>query len=118
KHSAALHGLLQTYETFSPDSDLLITRSFGSEERADMQKRVITEVEAILRQAIYVRIDPEEVELILTKETHYGLDLHVDFTAFEECLVYYRGASNKRDQRRSLRKFMRKEEFDVPIFQR
>ena len=118
KHSAALHGLLQTYETFSPDSDLLITRSFGSEERADMQKRVITEVEAILRQANYVRIDPEEVELILTKETHYGLDLHVDFTAFEECLVYYRGASNKRDQRRSLRKFMRKEEFDVPIFQR
>ncbi|MBN8911290.1 MAG: DUF3754 domain-containing protein, partial [Rhizobiales bacterium] len=33
-------------------------------------------------------------------------------------LVYYRGASSRRDQRRSLRKFLRKEEFDVPIFQR
>ena len=118
QHSAALHGLLQTYETFSPDTDLLITLSFAETERSDMQKRVVSDVEAILRQANYVRIDPEEVEVILTKETHYGLDLHVDFSAFEECLVYYRGASNKRDQRRSLRKFLRKEEFDVPIFQR
>jgi hypothetical protein len=56
--------------------------------------------------------------MILTKESHYGLDLYVDFTAFEECLIYYRGASTRRDQRRVLRKFMRKEEFDVPIFQR
>lgn len=118
QHSAALHGLLQTYETFSPDSDLLITRSFDGAERAEMQRRVVRDVEAILRQANYVPIDPSEVELILSKETHYGLDLDVDFSAFEECLVYYRGASNKRDQRRSLRKFMRKEEFDIPIFQR
>jgi hypothetical protein len=44
--------------------------------------------------------------------------LHVDFGAFEECLVYYRGASMRRDERRSLKKFLRKEEFDVPIFQR
>ena len=33
-------------------------------------------------------------------------------------MIYYRGASNRRDQRRRWRKFMRKEEFDVPIFQR
>ncbi|HRN85067.1 MAG TPA: TMEM143 family protein [Hyphomicrobium sp.] len=118
QHGAALHSLLQGYETFSPDSDLLITRSFARNEREGLQKRVVADVEAILRQANYVRIDPAEVALILTKETHYGLDLDVDFTAFEECLVYYRGASNRRDQRRSLRKFMRKEEFDVPIFQR
>ncbi|AHB49613.1 hypothetical protein W911_16310 [Hyphomicrobium nitrativorans NL23] len=118
QHSTALHSLLQSYETFSPDSDLLITRSFAPGEREGLQKRVVTDVEAILRQANYVRIDPAEVELILTKETHYGLDLDVDFTAFEECLVYYRGASNRRDQRRTFRKFMRKEEFDVPIFQR
>lgn len=118
QHSAALYSLLQSYETFSPDSDLLITRSFAPGEREELQKRIVTDVETILRQANYQRIDPAEVELILTKETHYGLDLEVDFTAFEECLVYYRGASNRRDQRRSLRKFMRKEEFDVPIFQR
>jgi hypothetical protein len=118
QHGVGLSNLMQAYETFSPDSDLLITRAFTSEERARLQKRVVAEVEAILKQANYVRIDPSDVEMILTKESHYGLDLNVDFTAFEEILIYYRGASSRRDQRRSLSKFMRKEEFDVPIFQR
>jgi hypothetical protein len=118
QHSVGLANLLQAYEGFSPDSDLLITRAFTPEERAALQKRVVREVESILKQANYVRIDPSDVQMILTKESHYGLDLHVDFTAFEEILIYYRGATNRRDQRRSLRKFMRHEEFDVPIFQR
>jgi hypothetical protein len=118
QHTAQLQQLLQAYESFSPDTDLLITRSFTEAERAQMQKRVVRDIEGILKQANYVRIDPADVEVILTKESHYGLDLHVDFTAFEEILIYYRGASNRRDQRRSFKKFMRKEEFDVPIFQR
>jgi hypothetical protein len=117
-HNARLIELLQAYEPFSPDSDLLITRSFTKEEKRVLQSRVIRQVEGILTQANYRRIDPSDVEMILTRESHYGLDLQVDFTAFEECLIYYRGASSKRDQRRSYRKFYRKEEFDVPIFQR
>jgi hypothetical protein len=118
QYGASLIDLLQTYEPFSPDTDLLITREFSEDERKAMQRRVVDQMAQLLTQANYVRIDPSHVELILTKESHYGLDLHVDFTAFEECLIFYRGASTKRDQRRRLRKFYRKEEFDVPIFQR
>jgi len=118
QYNAELMQLLQAYEPFSPDSDLLVTRGYSAEERALLQKRVVEQVERILKQANYVRIPPTDVAVILTKESHYGLDLHVDFSAFEECLIYYRGASTRRDQRRLLRKFMRKEEFDVPIFQR
>ena len=42
RHSYAvkLLELEQTYEPFSPDSDLLKTRSFSPEERAIMQKRL------------------------------------------------------------------------------
>jgi hypothetical protein len=118
QYNADLMQLLQAYEPFSPDSDLLVTRGYSADERLILQKRVVEQVERILKQANYVRIDPSDVAMILTKESHYGLDLHVDFSAFEECLIYYRGASTRRDQRRVLRKFMRKEEFDVPIFQR
>jgi hypothetical protein len=118
QHNAALLELLQCYEPFSPDSDLLVTRTFTEEERGALQGRVVEQVKRILKQANYVRIDTSDVAMIMTKESHYGLDLLVDFTAFEECLIYYRGASTRRDQRRTLRKFMRKEEFDVPIFQR
>jgi len=117
-YGAKAMELEQTYEPFNPDTDLLLTRTFTDSERAVMQKRVVAQMTAILEQANYRRIDTDAVELIMTRETHYGLDLHVDFGAFEECLIYYRGASNQKNERRLLKKFFRKEEFDVPIFQR
>lgn len=118
RYGMKLLELEQVYEPFSPDSDLLMTRQFTPEELVDMQARVIEQMREILQQANYEEIDPDVITEIMTAETHYGLDLHVDFSVFEECLVFYRGASTRKDQRRTFRKFLRKEEFDVPIFQR
>ena len=59
------------------------------------------------------------MKLILTAESHYGLDLHVDMHAFDELMIYYRGATKRRFHRRDARKlYLFKEEYDVPIFQR
>lgn len=111
--------LERIYEPFSPDSDLLITRRYSDAERASLQRQVVDKVERLLVGANYTRIDASNVELILTKDSHYGLDLHVDLHAFDELLIYYRGARNSKATRRNLRRlFLRKEEFDVPIFQR
>ena len=118
QYGAQLLDLEQMYEPFSPDTDLLLTRTFSPEERAHMQARVVDGMRRILEQANYRRIDPSDVNVILTSESHYGLDLHVDLGAFDELLVYYRGASSRKDERRSLRRFMKKEEFDVSIYQR
>lgn len=118
QYNAELHELEETYEPFSPDSDLLMTRTFSPEERSVMQRRVIDGMIRILEQANYVRIDHNDVEVILTRESAYGLDLFVDLDAFEEVLLFYRGASTKRDHRRAWHKFYLKEEFDIPIFQR
>jgi len=118
QYAAQLHELEETYEPFSPDSDLLMTRAFAPEERAVMQDRIVAGMQKILTQANYVQIDPNDVEQILTRESAYGLDLHVDLGAFEELLIYYRGASTKRDMRRRWQKFYLREDFDIPIFQR
>jgi Protein of unknown function (DUF3754) len=118
QYNAQLHELEETYEPFSPDSDLLMTRTFTPDERAVMQKRVLEGMMRILEQANYVRIDPNDVEMILTRESAYGLDLFVDLEAFEEVLLYYRGATTKRNRRRRWHKFYLKEEFEIPIFQR
>jgi hypothetical protein len=118
QYNAELHELEETYEPFSPDSDLLMTRAFTPDERRVMRKRVVAGMARILQQANYTRIDPSEVELILTRDSAYGLDLFVDLAAFEEVLIFYRGATSKRDQRRRWQKFYLKEELDTPIFQR
>jgi hypothetical protein len=117
-YSAELHELEETYEPFSPDSDLLLTRSFTPDERRVMQARVVKGMTHILTQANYVQIDHHDVAQILTQDSAYGLDLHVDLDVFEEVLLFYRGASTKRDQRRRWQKFYTREQFDVPIFQR
>ena len=118
QYFALLLDLEQTYEAFSPDSDLLMTRTFSPEDRVALQHRVFEGVESLLQRANYERIDPTDVEMILTHDSHYGLDLNVDMKAFERIVIYYRGASNQKYERRNIRKFLRKEEFNVPIFQR
>lgn len=118
QYFAMLLELEQDYEAFSPDSDLLMTRSFSDDDREALQHRLFEGVESLLVRANYERIDPNDVEVILTRESHYGLDLFVDMKAFERIAIYYRGASNRKYEKRSLRKFLRKEEFDVPVFQR
>lgn len=118
QYNSELLELEQIYEPFSPDTDLLMTRQFTAGEKSALQRRLVAGVEALLQQANYERIDPDDIKLIMTRDSHYGLDLFVDMKAFDEIAIYYRGASNRREERRSYKKFMRKEEFDVPIFQR
>jgi hypothetical protein len=118
QYNAQLNELEETYEPFSPDSDLLMTRAFTPDERAVMQSRVIEGMTRILNQANYVRIDHNDVEQILTRESAYGLDLQVDLDVFEEVLLFYRGASSKRDARRRWQKLYLREQIDIPLFQR
>ncbi len=121
RHSYAvkLLDLEQTYEPFSPDSDLHKTRSFSAEERAIMQKRLVQQMADLLQQGNFTRVDPSNVHFILTKDSAYGLDLEVDLEAFEEIQIYYRGATTITERRRDVRKaYMRWREVKIPVFQR
>ncbi|MEQ1697475.1 MAG: DUF3754 domain-containing protein [Hyphomicrobiaceae bacterium] len=118
RYAMRLLGLIEAYEPFSPDTDLLVTRHFEPQERAALQRQVMVGAEKLLQQANYTRIDPAQVNIIVTQDSAYGLDLSVDLAAFEEIAIYYRGVSNRKNSRRTMKKFFRKEEFDVPIFRR
>ena len=121
RHSYAvkLLELEQTYEPFSPDTDLLKTRTYSAEERAAMQKRLIRQMAELLEQGNFTRVDPANVHFILTKDSAYGLDLQVDLNAFEECLIYYRGATTISEYRRDVKRaYMRWKEVRIPVFQR
>jgi hypothetical protein len=119
RYGADLLKLARYYEPFSPDSDLLITRTYSEPEKKVLERQLVDGVRRLMEQANYTRIDQSAIDIILTKESHYGLDLHVDLKAFDELEIYYRGAVTTRGTRRSARKFyLRKEEFDLPVFQR
>jgi hypothetical protein len=118
-YTMRLLELEQTYEPFSPDSDLLRTRKFSPEERTVMQKRLVEQMAELLEQGNFTRVDPANVHFILTKDSAYGLDLEVDLNAFEEVLIYYRGATTVSEYRRDIRRaYMFWREFKIPVFQR
>ncbi|MGE0697782.1 MAG: TMEM143 family protein [Hyphomicrobiaceae bacterium] len=118
-YGAKLLELGRAYEPFSPDSDLLVTRKYSDEEKRRLERQLVEGVRGLMQQANYTRIDPRDVDIILTKDSHYGLDLHVDLAAFDEIEIYYRGATTRKETRRSRKKFyLRNEEFDLPVFQR
>ncbi|MGE0767783.1 MAG: TMEM143 family protein [Hyphomicrobiaceae bacterium] len=118
-YGARLLELARQYEPFSPDSDLLITRTYTKAEKKVLERQLVDGICRLMQQANYTRIDPAQIDIILTKDSHYGLDLHVDLKAFDELEIYYRGAVVTRSSRRSARKlYLRKEEFDLPVFQR
>ena len=118
-YAVKLLELEQTYEPFSPDSDLLMTRAFSPEERTSMQKRLVAQMASLLEQGNFTRVDPSNVHFILTKDSAYGLDLEVDLQAFEEILIYYRGATTISEYRRDVRRaYMRWREVKIPVFQR
>jgi hypothetical protein len=118
-YAMKLLDIEQVYEPFSPDTDLLQTRTFTAEDRGSMQRRLVDKMCDLLVQANYTRISPDSFDIILTKASHYGLDLHVDIHAFEEIAVFYRGATNNLRRKRDLRKaYLGWRDVKVPVFQR
>jgi hypothetical protein len=96
-----------------------VTRSFSAEERLAMQKRLVQQMADLLEQGNFTRVDPANVHFILTKDSAYGLDLEVDLNAFEEILIYYRGATTITERRRDVKRaYMRWKEVRLPVFQR
>lgn len=118
-YTMRLLDLEQSYEPFNPDSDLLTTRTFSPAERTTLRKRFVAQISEFLEQANFTRVDPAEVHVILTKDSHYGLDLHVDLKAFEEILIFYRGATTITERRRDpLKAYIGWKEVKIPVFQR
>jgi hypothetical protein len=118
-YTMRLLELEQSYEPFSPDSDLLTTRKYSPEERTTLRKRFVAQISEFLEQANFTRVDPAEVHVILTKDSHYGLDLQVDLAAFEEILIFYRGATTITERRRDpLKAYIGWKEVKIPVFQR
>ena len=118
-YAVKLLDLEQVYEPFSPDTDLLRTRKYSAEERLAMQKRLVAHMAELLEQGNFTGVDPKDFHIILTKDSHYGLDLQVDTDAFEELLIFYRGETTITERHRDIRKaYMGWREIKVPVFQR
>ncbi len=118
-YRARLLQLLDDYIPFLPDGDTTCFTDLGTDERERAHRRFIEGVEELLISANYRRLDEADVQRLLDEKSPYGLHLNVDLSAFDDILLYYRGTDlTTREERNPWLLYLRKERFEVPIFQR
>lgn len=114
-----LNILKDSYLPFSPDSD---TQTEENSSEADVQQNrgiFLENVADLLESANYERINQENLDLLLTSDSPYGLSLHVDLDAFDDVVLYFRGAGNKIIEHRDWKwAFLKTKSVETPIFQR
>lgn len=114
-----LQRFKELYLPFSPDRDTLRVLEYSQDELHNMQNEFIDALSALLIQANYSRITEQDIEAIFAAKSAYGLELKVDLSEFEQVLLFSRGSAVEQHQRRTLRSlYLRKETYDIPIFQR
>jgi hypothetical protein len=114
-----LEAIEDAYQPFSPETDVVERSDFSISERQAMQQRLLELVRRLLIQANYTEVPKSRLRELLTKESVYQLDLDVDFDEYEECVVFWRGATTKKRKRRALNKaYLGTTEIEYPIYQR
>ncbi len=114
-----LGKLKDAYLTFSPDSDTLTAETFSDLELREKRHDLMENMGKLLESANYERINQANLDLLLTSDSPYGLRLHVDLDAFDDVVIYFRGAGTKIVEYRDWKwAYLKKKPVETPIFQR
>lgn len=114
-----LDELEQTYQPFSPETDLLRVGEFTAGQQANYRDRFIAGMKRLLRQANYIEVARVDVHSMMKGTSQYGLDLKVELEDFEECIIYRRGTDFRTEQRRSMwTLYLFKHKVRFPVYQR
>ncbi|MDA8743682.1 TMEM143 family protein [Rubripirellula amarantea] len=87
-------------------------------QKASSIDTTIQHCEHMLERAGYAKLDQEQIERCAGIASQWGVPLHVDFALFERLVVHARGDVVGTRVCRRLRKFYRRENVEVPIYQR
>ncbi|MCU0702479.1 MAG: TMEM143 family protein [Fimbriiglobus sp.] len=112
-----LRRLKADYDAFDPDCDLLAL----APEPANAPKKLddlFDQFARLLQQANYRRLNREELEMITRGASQWGVDMRVEWEAFDKLDVYVRGLTTGTRIVRNWKTVFRKREVQVPVFSR
>jgi hypothetical protein len=111
----ALEMLKDNFVPFNPDTDTKLKAKLVSEQRAEMEAKLIADFKVVLERANYIPLSPEMLELALKENSLIELKTKVDFDDFEQVVFYYRGDTQKTT---SVQKFFQSVEKTIGTFER
>ncbi len=118
-YRSRLTALKRSYLTFSPDRDTVRALEFTPVQLLKMRHNLMEHLGDLLESANYEKVTQKDLDLLLTSDSPYGLRLHVDLDAFDDVVIYFRGAGSKIVEYRDWKwLYLRKKGVETPIFQR
>ncbi len=107
------------YTPFNPDRDTCSRRTHDAAALANLQQGLLAQVQAALVRANFVVLSGEDINQALNKTSPHGVEVSVDFEAYEEMMLFYRGSDCREEYKRDWRSlFLRKISVQVPIYRR
>ncbi|WP_372370105.1 TMEM143 family protein [Candidatus Uabimicrobium sp. HlEnr_7] len=116
KFHEKLERMKQCYYPFNPDIDTQKSRRYKAEELEKSEDELEKLFSEVLNDANYKKIEEDELQEALIKESLFKISLFVDFDQFDKCLLFCRGdVTNKVVIRRWN---MKKKTIEVPTYKR
>jgi hypothetical protein len=113
-----LEDLKNAYAPFDPDADTQAVAAANPPAAERQLDGLFEKFVWLLQRANFVRLSQTDVAAAAEAASDWGLQLSVDFDLFERLEVFARGDVVGRRERRRWRNLMRREQVDVPIYQR
>ena len=109
-----LKKIKRGYHPVNPDNVLL-----HQDTAATAVEDTIDQIRRLLVQANFSELDQQQIEYALEKTSPYGLNIQIDFSAFERVILFYRGQARKRVTVRDWRRlFLKTRDVDLISYQR
>lgn len=113
-----LDQLKSVYVAFDPDADTPPEGKATSTERDALADKVFENLCWICERANFRRLDRETLLEAMRNTSYWGVNLDVDFTLFQHLEVFARGNLMATRSYRRLRRFYRKEQVQLPVYER
>jgi hypothetical protein len=118
EYNQRLDELKDAYAPFDPDRDKPSLLKLSAEERQRRLNGLFCDFGWLMDRANFKHLSREELEPALHGASDWGIQMDVDFGAFERIAIFARGDAREKRTRRRLRNFYRFEEAMVPVYKR
>jgi len=92
-----LEKLKTCYGPFNPDADTRKVYNYSEPEKKNFQKKLVSEMTAVLNAANFEKVTAEDLQQALAEESLFQIRLEVDFEDFEDVIFFRRGETVKEE---------------------
>ena len=118
EYHAQFEDLQNAYAPFDGDCDTVSLTELSAAERRARLDLLFRRFDWLMERANFRHLSRADLEAALGAVSQHGLRLEVDLACFDRLEMYCRGEFHLTQHRRNWKNFFRREEVEVPVYQR